>query len=679
MKGSIPTTEDEKRKYEEAYQNCVQKIKVTFSNRSSDRTFVVKIGYKIRDPVQWSQLRNLLDSLRQEISLRSLESGTNVYRELLQEINRMRIELPDRINGGASSDTEELKNYFDKLKTYLGKLKPRDLESQASIIQKLTGGGEVSEKIIQQQLADVIDLVSELSEVTKLSPSQLDNISNDCKSPQAGMRQCTYTIRLYGGFPAWEIPRDRWTLIQGQSHGLIKFSVSFFDEAEEPSNGTGFLRTLKDPPEPESKSSWRIDALLGYSWDPILDPDPDDSEIDSFSQEAPYEGGKKSRIPGSTKAVLNQTLGNRADAEMVLQLKSGDFGGGDDTNDVKVSKYQVNAYGRNGLRLRFGRYDFAAPTYSIAAAESGDGWELILRNFSFGHIIKRESLTNTTEETDRDSDVYLLQGKSLSTGNLKLIRAIDFLALFGKENEENQTPYEYWTTGLEIDFATKITNHWALSGNLGAYYSERNADEETNTNSDFMIIPNGHGLAALLTLKWSHIDPNAKKDSEKLKRFLQLQVGNGSGDDPSTPDDESYLGETAGFKPDNLFIARFANVVDVRHGSSVGNGLANKSYLGLSYSEKRFSPLALISKWFNSEDRIEGESTTLRLHRYEFNEPVFDSRDAGWEVDLEFLLEVPKGVRFSLGLGKFFSGGALESVFDEDPTIVTLSTTVTLK
>lgn len=298
-------------------------------------------------------------------------------------------------------------------------------------------------------------------------------------------------------------------------------------------------------------------------------------------------------------------------------------------------------------------------------------------------MVKRESLGNVANDQDLDSKLYLLQANNLSLGNETFTRG-SFLALWGQE-EDPTKDYEYWTAGGEVAF------HWpspddsrhSFNGTLSGYYSERDAneaDDGTRASQD------ARGRTGLLTLTYARLakklEPGKFLPQIVSPWSLSVFGGFGSSDDPNTPRDEGYVGETASFSPDRLFLKGFAANIDTAGEGAIGPSLSNKRYGSIEFSYNRdnyFSPLRFFAKSIlRLKEDFNVQNTKLRLHHYRFREPVFGSKDAGMEVDLTFEQEVPKGATWTLGFGYFFVGDALEDVIVDDPWSISFAANVKL-
>ena len=315
---------------------------------------------------------------------------------------------------------------------------------------------------------------------------------------------------------------------------------------------------------------------------------------------------------------------------------------------------------------------------------------------------KKARIEEAKEESKKSAQT---KGDRFSLSSIKLY------GLWGEEQGETRTirgPYDHWMFGGETSFrflnrsvndcVASVTQNkkgkcdpWAKKGTLSLYRSERSGGTNTQIDPDAPTrIPDGSGTVALLDLGFSWLDVKTKgKETEvKSRGSVRLLLGRGSGDDPATKNEnEGYLGETASFAPDKVFLASLARSTstsfleegEAMSGGQIGAGLSNKEYMGLILTNSRNSPLEWVAKWMNLESDVVAAKTVLGIHHYRFVEEVFGSKDAGREVSLEFGLEVPKGVSVSLGGAIFDPGEALDTVLRDQAWTLFSSVTVTLK
>jgi hypothetical protein len=113
-----------------------------------------------------------------------------------------------------------------------------------------------------------------------------------------------------------------------------------------------------------------------------------------------------------------------------------------------------------------------------------------------------------------------------------------------------------------------------------------------------------------------------------------------------------------------------------------GKGLANKYYLGLNYTEreiKQINPLWWVARIAQVDNDAKATATSLRAHFFHLDEPFQDKRDAGWEAGLQWQIEVPAGVKHSLGCSRYFPGSATRRFFLVNPMQCSLQVSLVLQ
>lgn len=583
-------------------------------------------------------------------------------------------------------------------------VEPR-LQQELSRLLVIKAPGEDDDELLAEAAARVR---TEAANLQTLIDSYADSEippSRECPKSLSQSQVCTYSFTLEAGSRK-TLAGDLWERLVRHSDGVLTFAVEFFDGRTSPSNARGYLQVKPTAAEPASKRSVRLTGAVSLAEEPQLDSDPSDSVKEVFSPPEPYLGGELDHAPALVRLHVTQTLGNRASASLVTELKKGALGEQDQSGTVKAVQYEANLYGLQGTALRFGRSDFAKPASGVAISESGEGMTFIFRSFSLSRIFKRESLRGFSDAEDRDSEAWLAQLRGLPLqnspfGGLGLLRHVDLFVLFGEQRDENRRPYDYRTYGAEAFFGlNEIVSDegWSGFGSVAIFDSKREMDGKflppsSSTDEPFQEVTDASGTSLLLEVNFTRVEkPDKDGDTAKKNRIVSLRYGRATGDDAETADcDEGYLGETASFAPDSLFLARFSGRLAWLYTDSAGQavtvvvprGLANKEYWGLAWTEveqaKKFSPLYALATAFGAKSDVQSQSFTLRLHQYRFVEPVLDKKGAGWEVGLEWLLEAPKGVKYTLGVGRYFPEGATTSFFTEDPTFFTLGVNATLQ
>lgn len=485
--------------------------------------------------------------------------------------------------------------------------------------------------------------------------------------------------------------------------GTATFTVTFENSADIPANSTGYLQTAAVYQEPADSTKWQLAAQIGAFWDPDTGKK---AEMRLFTADMPFDNKQLQHFVGVGNFKLDQRLGNRAAATATLGFKKGDLGESDSSNPVKVPEYTIKLYGNNGLQLVFGKYTLASPSDGISVNAIGEGVELRINSLSFGHLVKRESADGEADRFNRDNRLYIAQVKNFSLASRDLpaafgiFRTASLIGLYGSEKNAPLVvpaetpvplpldldhctqpkdgsiklcyPYHYWTLGGELAFTPlQPRPKWGLSGTLALYHNQRDLGQSAAERTGDRV-RDGRGTTGLFKLSYVNLTDNP--DPQKRARFtLGTQVGYGSRDNPQDKVDHGYVGESTAFAPDQIFLSRFAgNIGELggptgkEHLVTVGPGLSNKTYINLNGTLNTWSLLALIANLFGITETPTSQSTTLKLHYYHFNEPRFDSHDAGSEADLSFLIEVPKGVTATLDFGYFRPGNALQPIFSRD-------------
>jgi hypothetical protein len=506
--------------------------------------------------------------------------------------------------------------------------------------------------------------------------------------------------------------------------GLIKFTVRFFDEAEEPANAEAYITRVEKFTPPKNEFSWGLTGGVGWDRDPAVKGRPPVPPETTPAPGAPADcpllvcvDGHKNHFTGSGRLDLKQRIQNYMDAQGSLSFKKGDLGQTEDK--LLFSKYQFNIYGESGIAVQFGKFDFAAPTSGIAISESGEGFRVraslgslyalvqpakaaadealrrrerrrpgrVASMFAgVSYLMRRESESGAADRTNLDSNAYLLELNNLVFTTDGPFRSMNFFHVRGSnetpilpsEEAEPETftraPYEFMTTGAELRYAIPSMK---VNGTVGFYDSRRDAEDD-----DVPCAPqspptqnapcNGEGNVWLATATRSFsIDPKGK-----ALRSVAFTVGQGSGDDAETTFvDEGYVGETGGYKPDLIFLnalatpfnsfeRKYSDVPPAISPFVLGAGLSNKRYWSARYTDnsKNLAPqFWIVRKIFDvSEDDISGYSTILTYHHYTLRQPFAGERGLGQELDAEFQIESPKGVKSSLKAGYFRPEGAAE-------------------
>jgi hypothetical protein len=182
-----------------------------------------------------------------------------------------------------------------------------------------------------------------------------------------------------------------------------------------------------------------------------------------------------------------------------------------------------------------------------------------------------------------------------------------------------------------------------------------------------------------VTATWTPKYHSEDEITSSAKQSVTLLLGIGSGDRAGTPSrDEGYIGETAAFAPDALFLSLFEPSVDTVQRHPIGASLSNKTYVGLQYNNNTYSPLVWVAELLGvSGADIASKATIIRFHDYRFREPVNDSRRAAREVDVDFQMESPKGINVNVSAARLWPGAGVRPIIKRAAWV--LSSSVSLR
>jgi hypothetical protein len=326
---------------------------------------------------------------------------------------------------------------------------------------------------------------------------------------------------------------------------------------------------------------------------------------------------------------------------------------------------------------------------------------------SLAHILKRESEAGTANRLNQDNHDWIFQLRGIhfpayeeGVGEPRFLglRTADILVLLGNEKGNVAgvdgtttaiAPYHYRTIGGEAFYAFPnigcrgvadgcAGNYGNVSGSIAAFRSDRTVDT-ASTNCAARLC-DGRGTVGLLTATWTPEVQTKDQVTFTAKRSVTLLLGAGSGDRATTASrDESYIGETAAFAPDALFLATFQSAIDTVQRHPIGVSLSNKTYVGLQYTENTFSPLVWLAKRLGVDaGDIASNATIVRLHDYRFREPVNASRAAAREADVDFQIESPKGINVTMSLARLWPGEGIRPVIQRSAWLLGISVSLKL-
>ena len=479
----------------------------------------------------------------------------------------------------------------------------------------------------------------------------------------------------------------------------IELSATFFDVDLKPAYSRAYVSvvTVDNLIEPASKTSWSVNASVNGVLAPLV------GAGSAFSIASPFNGERTRSYTGSGVLTLAQTLGNRADAEINLQYKTGVLGNDTTSDKITATTYRVTINSFVGSTITFGRLLVAAPSNGIAAFEQGDAIRYAYKHLAVSHILRRESGLQSPDPANRD-DKSLIFDLSNVTGNdwgvlrsvnlygsigrdrdvmaLKEKQQVDDLKKAGKNDEADALSKRerlrrtYGTIGGEIFFSSSP----AATSSLAIYHSRY---REQGLVLD-QRPRRGKGTVALFNYGHTFFGALDPKSPLRLptKSSLSFQFGIGTGDDEGTPNqDESYLGQTAAFAPDTFYLKQFAGKADlVSEGRALRMPtLANKRFVSGSWTVQTFSAAAWLMRQIGVPERdIAYRASIFRVNYYHFGNAVNGQHEGGLEAFTDSQVHSPKGVEMSLRFGKFWPGSALKPVLAKAPWTIVASITVKL-
>jgi hypothetical protein len=485
-----------------------------------------------------------------------------------------------------------------------------------------------------------------------LTPKVVKNGGGAIRQETCGLEVCDLVITLHPG-ESQRVPAELLAPKNAASSPPVAFRVSFFLDDSTPTNSVGYLATVDRAflTEPDLKTAFSLSSSVGFLDEPKF--------ADVVSDAAPYDDKRLSHWPVATKLSLKQSLGFRAEADVDLQIKSGDFGGADTVKDVRATKYQFTTYSARGYRLSFGKFLQAAPAGGIAIRESGEGLVVGFKGLTVGRLYKRESHDGSANPDDADSSSWITQASGLTFKSFKRIRSLDLIFVHGKDRQPG-TAHQYMTGGATVNFS--ITPE--VSGMMSVFRSDRRALGESTVKP-------GGGYVWLANGTYARVvsDGNAKW-------LVNGALGYGQKDNPDTDRDESYIGETSAFAPDSLFLSGLASKLPV-----VKTGLVGKKYIGGSVTYDGWSIFDLVADILQlPDDEIISHSMALSVHRYALSRKIDFESSLATEWGLEFQIETPKSVRVSSKLAYLTDGRVLRKSFPNGGAwSLTATTSITFK
>jgi hypothetical protein len=249
--------------------------------------------------------------------------------------------------------------------------------------------------------------------------------------------KCQASIRVPpGGSAVISLTALRRAYARTTTGSTVTFGVAFFDDDTTPANSRGYVTFFDEPffTEPGSSTSWTGALSVSLQNDPDLSAAvPPGGTVVEITPANPIERPNRTHVNGSATAGLKQSMGSRADFEVELTAKNGDFG---TESSFKASKYLANIYTSYGATITAGRLDVAAPTEAIAFAGSGDaingGGRIGPGYGSIGFVFRKEltaegftvakvdeAIKKGANSLDRNNQDVVLQWRDLKAGRFR--------------------------------------------------------------------------------------------------------------------------------------------------------------------------------------------------------------------------------------------------------------------
>jgi hypothetical protein len=491
---------------------------------------------------------------------------------------------------------------------------------------------------------------------------------------------CTPTLTLAPNADGWI---DGRLLAKYPAKVVIKFRVTFpfALETEQPSDQFGYFTIDKELQQSPNVALWSASGSISLMRDPFYGPDSVVLDSDYV-----YDGARTRQVRGTARTALAFSLGDRASGTIDLQFKNAALGRKDEDLAVKANQYNFQVFGFSGTSLKFGKYLFAAPTEGLAINETGEGATVRYRWLGVSHILRRESQAGAADPDDDDHKVWLGDISNVAVPGWSSLRSLSFYGLYGIDNTPGRHR-RYDTVGGEASFGLPAV---LLTGTVG-YYHSRSRPEDGSPVRD----AEGSSWLTRVSRSWFQ--------NSKPARTVALTVAGASGDRRDTSDKfEGYLGENAAYAPDgSLFLSGIAprlriagdplvmvdqegNPLLDKNGNTtpefLEKGLSNRRFAGGTYTDQTFSPLEWLAALLQIPQKdVESRQSTFRVHYYSPAEQILGTRVGTWEMQAEFLLESPKGIKYIVKYSRVFAGGPLEGLFPKEPYALIAQCNVSLK
>jgi hypothetical protein len=276
-------------------------------------------------------------------------------------------------------------------------------------------------------------------------------------------------------------------------------------------------------------------------------------------------------------------------------------------------------------------------------------------------LLFRESSNGKPETTNRDKRAGLFEIGPFGSASTGALESLNVDLLYGEDLAKR---YRFWTAGATAHFGSSTG---VLSGTVAGFKSGRRPMSES-------LVSTASGTAYYVVIDFG-LDRNPEKQS--VSRVLRFTAAGGSGDNPDTPRDEGYAGETTSYSTPGLFMSGLAP----KFGTStqtVGTNLHNLNVVGGEFIDRTWSPLEWVLGLLQiPASERKDRSFSVRLVTYHQTYAAFAdlNRGLGSELSATSRVTGPKGLEWSLAFSRYYATPELDRTFRQLPLQVRFSVT----
>jgi hypothetical protein len=313
-----------------------------------------------------------------------------------------------------------------------------------------------------------------------------------------------------------------------------------------------------------------------------------------------------------------------------------------------------------GVTVTGGRFAWLKPADGLAMSFGGDMLQVTfpvkgLQSIGLGVLIDKSASPNGRGDYRVAAEVGPFGGRNHSA-----LRSLTLSGVFGEKRKE-QT--RFWTTGGVLRFGNSAG---VVSGSLAGFLSGRYR-LATDQASDRGWIWQG-------TLDWG-LMPEA--GTGRVRRVVGVRVIQGSSDQPDSPQNEGYSGETAAFSTGGLFVPNIASRLNPEV-AGFGTTLSNMTFLSLGFNDTTWSPLEWIADLLGvaPPDR-QARFFQLRYQVHSLRQRWANAqRNLGSELILSMGVTAPARVEWAADIIGFRPSGQFDERFGSLPVKIAFRTKI---